>query len=412
MTTIRMNSRRAMPHVAIAALAVNQPSAVVSFPRNEADPVQRTLNQIGDEISRISGDVRNRVDAASRRIEELETRNRDIEQLLADGAYRGGRFGGGGSSESPGEIFVRSEAFKNFGGSAGRGVVTAVVQAITSASTSAGGMIAPDRRGEIVGLPKRRLTIRGLIAPGTTNSNSVNYVRQTTRTNNAAVVTEGAQKPESVLAWTEADAPVRTIAHWVPVSRQAMDDAPMLQSTIDGELRYGLGVKEEEELLLGSGAGQHIYGIVPQATAYETSRNSTGDTAFDTLAHAIAQSEVALLPATGIVMNNDDLEAIKIIKDGNDRYIGGGPFGPPITTIWGRPVVGTPAMAAGEFLVGAFLDGAQIFDRLDAEVLISSEDRDNFIKNMLTVRAEERLAMAVKRPAAFVHGAFPGGALP
>lgn len=408
MTTIRMNLRRAMPHVAIAALAVNQPRAVVGFPRNEGDPVQRTLHQIGDEISRISGDMRNRVDAAQRRLDDLETRNRDIEQLLADGA-RGGRFGGG-SSESPGEVFVRSEAFKNFGGSAGRGNISAVVQAITSASTSAGGMIAPDRRGEIVGMPKRRLTIRGLIAPGTTNSNSVNYVRQTTRTNNAAVVTEGAQKPELVLAWTEADAPVRTIAHWVPVSRQAMDDAPMLQSTIDGELRYGLSVKEEEELLLGSGAGQHIYGIIPQAAAYETSRDGTGDTAFDTLAHAIAQSEVALLPATGIVLNDNDLESLKIIKDGDDRYIGGGPFGPPITTIWGRPVVGTPAMAAGEFLVGAFLDGAQIFDRLDAEVLVSSEDRDNFIKNMLTVRAEERLAMAVKRPAAFVHGAFPAGA--
>jgi HK97 family phage major capsid protein len=109
------------------------------------------------------------------------------------------------------------------------------------------------------------------------------------------VVTEGAQKPESILAWTEADAPVRTIAHWVPVSRQAMDDAPMLRSTIDGELRYGLNVKEEEELLLGSGAGQHIHGIVPQATAYETSRDGTGDTAFDTIAHAIAQSEAALL---------------------------------------------------------------------------------------------------------------------
>ncbi|MGY8706995.1 phage major capsid protein [Bradyrhizobium sp. 18BD] len=352
--------------------------------------------------------MRNQVSETQRRVAELETRNRDVEQLLAD-AGRGGRFGGG-ASESPGEIFVRSEAFKNFGGSAGRGNISAVVQAITSASTSAGGMIAPDRRSEIVGLPKRRLTIRGLIAPGTTSSNSVNYVRQSTRTNNAAVVTEGAQKPESVLAWIEADAPVRTIAHWVPVSRQAMDDAPMLQSTIDGELRYGLSVKEEEELLLGSGAGQHIFGIIPQATAYETSRNGTGDTAFDTLAHAIAQSEVALLPATGIVMNNNDLESLKIIKDGEDRYIGGGPFGPPITTIWGRPVVGTPAMAAGEFLVGAFLDGAQIFDRLDAEVLVSSEDRDNFIKNMLTVRAEERLAMAVKRPAAFVHGAFAAGA--
>ncbi|MET4214377.1 phage major capsid protein [Bradyrhizobium sp. LA2.1] len=408
MTTIRMNSRRAMPHAAITALAVNKPRSVVGFPRNEADPVQRVLGELRTQLDRITGDVSGRVDAASRRLEDLETRNRDIEQLLADGA-RGGRFGGG-SNESPGEIFIRSEAFKSFGGSAGRGNISAVVQAITSASTSAGGMIAPDRRGEIVGLPKRRLTIRGLIAPGTTNSNNVNYVRQTTRTNNAAVVTEGAQKPESGLAWTEADAPVRTIAHWVPVSRQAMDDAPMLQSTIDGELRYGLSVKEEEELLLGSGAGQHIYGIIPQATAYETGRNGTGDTAFDTLAHAIAQSEVALLPATGIVMNNNDLESLKIIKDGDDRYIGGGPFGPPITTIWGRPAVGTPAMAAGEFLVGAFLDGAQIFDRLDAEVLVSSEDRDNFIKNMLTVRAEERLAMAVKRPAAFVHGAFPAGA--
>jgi HK97 family phage major capsid protein len=401
-----MNSRRALPHAAIAALALNQPRSVVAFPRNEADPVQRAIHQIGDEVSRIGGDVRNRIEAAQRRIEELETRNRDIEQLLADGG-RGGRFGGSGSTESPGEIFVRSEAFKNFGGSAGRGVVSAVVQAITSASTSAGAMIAPDQRSEIVGLPKRRLTVRGLLAPGNTNSNSIRYARQTTRTNNAAVVTEGAEKPESVLAWEEDDAPVRTIAHWVPVSRQALDDAPMLQSTIDGELRYGLSLAEETELLLGSGSGQHIYGIIPQATAYETSRDSTGDTAFDTLAHAIAQSEVALLPATGIVMNNDDLEAIKIIKDGNDRYIGGGPFGPPITTIWGRPVVGTPAMAAGEFLVGAFLDGAQIFDRLDAEVLVSSEDRDNFIKNMLTVRAEERLAMAVKRPAAFVHGSFP-----
>ncbi|MDA9425671.1 hypothetical protein XH97_26585 [Bradyrhizobium sp. CCBAU 53380] len=402
-----MNSRR-VPHIALAALAANRPSAIIGALRSEADPVQRVLNQIGNEVGRISADMRNRVDAAQRRIGELETRNRDIEQALADGLRLGSR--GGGSSESPGEMFVRSEAFKNFGGSAGRGVVTAVVQAITSASTSAGGMIAPDRRGEIVGQAKRRLTIRGLIAPGTTNSNSVNYVLQTTRTNNAAVVTEGSQKPESVYAWTEADAPVRTIAHWVPVSRQAMDDAPMLQSTIDGELRYGLSVKEEEELLLGSGAGQHIHGIIPQATAYETSRTGTGDTAFDTLAHAIAQSEVALLPATGIVMNNNDLESLKIIKDGDDRYIGGGPFGPPITTIWGRPVVGTPAMAAGEFLVGAFLDGAQIFDRLDAEVLVSSEDRDNFIKNMLTVRAEERLAMAVKRPAAFVHGAFPAGA--
>lgn len=407
MTTFRLNSRRAMPRVAIAALAAARPAAVLGSVRAEVDDpavVQRMLTEVNAQLTRISEDSRRRVD-------ELEMRNRDLEQRFAD-AERTGRFTGSGSVDSPGEVFVRSEAFKKFGGSAGRGQVSSVVQAITSFSTSAGGMIVPDRRPEVVGMPKRRLTVRALLAPGNTQSNSISFVRQTTRTNNAAVVTEGAQKPESVLAWVEADAPVRTIAHWVPVSRQAMDDALMLQSTIDGELRYGLQVTEEQELLLGSGAGQHIFGIVPQATAYDTGRDGTGDTAFDTLAHAIAQSEAALLPATGIVMNNDDLESLKVIKDENGRYIGGGPFGPPITTIWGRPVVGTPAMSQGHFLAGAFLDGAQIFDRLDAEVMVSSEDRDNFIKNMLTVRAEERLALAVKRPAAFVYGSFPAQALP
>lgn len=76
-----------------------------------------------------------------------------------------------------------------------------------------------------------------------------------------------------------------------------------------------------------------------------------GDSRFDTLAHALAQSEVALLPATGIAMNVDDLEKLKTIKDGDGRYIGGGPFGPPITSIWGRPTVGTPAIPAGSFLL-------------------------------------------------------------
>lgn len=404
MTAIRLNSRRAIPHAALASLAINRPHAIIGSVRAEADPadqITRMLAQVQSELGRITGKVTNR-------LEEIEIRQRDFEQTFSDRIRQGG---GGDAIASPGEIFVRSDAFKNFGGSAGRGNISAVVQAITSGSTSAGGMIASDHRREIVGLPKRRLTVRGLLAPGSTNSNNINYVRQTTRTNNAAVVTEGAQKPESVLAWAEADAPVRTIAHWVPVSRQAMDDAPMLQSTIDGELRYGLSLKEEEQLLSGSGVGQNIFGIIPQATDYETSRDGTSDTAFDTLAHAIAQCEVALLPATGIVMNLDDLETLKTIKDSEGRYIGGGPFGPPITTIWGRPVVGTPAMSAGDFLVGAFLDGAQVFDRLDAEVLISSEDRDNFVKNMLTVRAEERLAMAVKRPAAFVYGEFPADAL-
>jgi Phage capsid family len=187
------------------------------------------------------------------------------------------------------------------------------------------------------------------------------------------------------------------------LSRQLVDDAPMLQSSIDGEMRYGLSLAEERELIFGDGTAQHILGIVPQATAYETARNVVGDTKFDTLAHAIAQSIVALLPATGIVMNINDLEALKLIKNTLGNYIGGdagGPFGPPIRSIWGLPVVGTPIMAAGQFLVGAYADGSQIFDRMGATLMISTENEDDFVRNLATFLVEERLR---------VHGPPPAG---
>jgi HK97 family phage major capsid protein len=279
---------------------------------------------------------------------------------------------------------------------------------ITSAPASGGAVAFIDRRNsDPTMLPRQRLTIRDLVAPGSTAGNLVQYPRQTVRNLNANVVSEGALKPESEIAFEMVDAPTRTIAHHTKASRQVWDDAPLLKSAVDGELTYGLQIKEEQELLFGDNTGQHLHGIIPQATAYETGRNAVGDTRFDTLAHALAQSEVALLPATGVVLNNDDLEALKVIKDSEGRYIGGGPFGPPITSIWGRPAVGTPAIDAGEFLVGAFRDGAQVFDRETVNVMISSENEDDFIRNLLTVLCEERLAFAVRRPQAFVHGEFP-----
>lgn len=348
--------------------------------------------------------VKDSLTKVSTKQDEFNDRMIAIEQKMA--GRRGSTGGDNGVVDTPGSMVARSDEFKSFGGSHKRGKFAVNVKTITSASNSAGAMIAPDKRSEVVMLAKQRLTIRDLVAPGNTESNSVQYPRQTLRTNAAAVVAEGTKKPESSFAFELKDAPVRTIAHWTKASRQAMDDAPMLQSTIDGELRYGLQLAEEMELLFGDGTGQHILGIMPQAEDYDTDRNQTGDTMFDIIAHALAQAEVALLPATGIVLNTDDLEAMKIIKDDDGRYIGGGPFGPPITSLWGRPVVGTPNMPNGEFLVGAFRDGAQIFDRWDAQVLISTENEDDFVKNLLTILAEQRLALAVKRPAAFIRGEF------
>jgi HK97 family phage major capsid protein len=339
--------------------------------------------------------------------EEITARLMEVEQALAS-SRRGGGGGDHVYSDSPGSRAVATEEFKGLRNMRQGQVITMQVKNITSSPTSAGALAPPDRSVDPVMMVRRPLTIRNLLTAVQTTSGSIEYPRQTVRTNNAAVVTEGSEKPESDIAFELVTVPVRTIAHWVRQSKQIMDDAPRLQSVIDGELRYGLQLTEEAEILEGDGTGVHIHGIIPQADAYDPSRSQDGDTMIDVIAHAIAQAKVALLPATGIVMNDDDVEFLKVIKNSNGDYILGGPAAGPLTSLWGVPLVGTPAMTQGEFLVGAFRDGAKLHDRMDATVLVSSEDGDNFRKNLVTVLAEERTALEVTRPQAFIYGEFGG----
>lgn len=342
--------------------------------------------------------------ASGRSVEDIRARLTEVEQHLASG-NRGG--GGGGEYQSPGAIVTASNEFKSFGGSLKRGKMSIPVNTITTGTGSAGALISPDRRPDIVMLPQQRLVVRDLLTQLKTTSSSIEYPRQTVRTMGAAVVTEGATKPQSTIEFELKTVPVRTIAHWTKASKQALDDAPMLQGTIDSELKYGLKLKEEDELLFGDGTGQHLLGIVTQATPYNSAFSVEAQTKFDILLKAIAQAEEALLPASGIVLNNLDLAQMRTIKNAQEDYIvSGGPFSGPITSIWGLPVVGTPSMDQGDFLVGAFKDGAAIYDRWDAQILVSTENEDDFVRNLCTVLGEERLALAVKRPAAFISGSF------
>ena len=434
---------RIMPQVCLAALLASRPSAVVGSIRNEVDAgklegllteVKSELKRVGDDVKRTAEDALNQSKDAGKvsaevkakadelltmqaklndaqnklegKIEALETRNTDLEQKLAS-SRRGG--GGADAAKSLGQMVAESEEVKNFVERSGaKGAVRIVVQnAITSATGSGGDLIIPQRDTEIVGIPRRQMTVRQLLQVGRTTSNSIEYARQLARTNAAAVVAETAQKPESNYTWTLDDAPVRTIAHWVPVSRQAMDDIPQLQSEIDGELRYGLDLAEELELLKGDGTGQHLHGLVPQATAYaDQGIVVTSPTKIDVLRLALLQASLAEYSADGIVLNPVDWADMELTKDGENRYIFANVIQMAGPQLWGRPVVATQAMDVDEFLTGAFRMAAKIWDRMDTEVLISSEDRDNFIKNMLTVRAEKRLALAVKRSAALVTGDF------
>lgn len=278
----------------------------------------------------------------------------------------------------------------------------------TDADGSAGDWVVEQRVGPVPGV-ERRLTIRDLLMPGRTSSSSIQYPKETGFTNSADTHTEtaGTAKPQSEIKFDLVTATVTTIAHWVLATRQILDDAPMLQSYIDGRLRYGLKLVEEDQLLNGGGTGTDLNGVYTQATASTANLGIVATpTKIDVLRYAMLQASLAEFPANGIVIHPTDWAGIETTKDTAGAYIIGNPQDSAQPRLWGLPVVATQAMALDKFLVGSFGMGAQIFDRSDASVQISTEDDTNFRKNLVTILCEERLALAVYRPEAFVKGDF------
>lgn len=357
------------------------------------------------ELGKIKDETKGELEKAAKAGEELAARMAEVEQIIAKLRDANPT---PAARKSLGATVVEDEKVKSFL-EAGGGKVRVGVKAITSMTSGDGGagdLIVPTRVPGIIRAPDRAMTIRDLLSVGRTTSNSIEYVQETGFTNMARPVEEGGLKPESSLSFDLQTSPVRTIAHWMQASKQVLADVPALQSYIDTRLRFGLELEEEEQLLAGDGTGQNLLGIIPQATPFDEARRRVGDTRIDIVRRAMTQVRLAEYRASAIVMHPSDWEEIELTKDANQRYIWANPSGLLGPTLWGLPVIDTTAVEEGEFLVGNFLMAAQIWDREDANVEISTEDRDNFVKNMVTIRAEERLALTVFRPEAIVYGDF------
>lgn len=310
-----------------------------------------------------------------------------------------------------GELFTASKQWTDFvarGGAAKTASEAFKVKAITSIAGGAAG-IWSDRLPGVIEEPLRPLSIRSLLPIGRTSTNLIEWIRENVFTSNADVVSEGTLKPESNITYERKNTPVTTIAHFIMATRQVLADFPMLASLINGRLRVGLGIAEENEILLGDGTGEHLLGLIPQATDYTIALNKPNDTMIDTIRHAMLQVQLAYYPSSGIVMSPTDWHNLELTKDNENRYLMASPSSRTPPMLWGLPVVASHAMTQGGFLVGAFSLAATLWDREDASVAVSTEDRDNFVKNMVSILCEERLALTVERPRAFVYGNFPIG---
>lgn len=278
-------------------------------------------------------------------------------------------------------------------------------------ATGASQPLVPAHRTEFIAPAERRFYMRSLIPASPTSSNVIEFASEASFTNNARPQGdvsptgsgEGELKAESAMTFTLSSANVVTIGHWIPASRQVLSDAKMLQAHLNHRLLYGLKLKEETDILTGTGGANTLNGLNNQATAYN--RGSTNDTMLDTLLKAILQVSLSDYEASGFVLNPVNwVESVLTAKDTTNRYIFADPHNMERPRVWGLPVVATNTMTAGRFLAGAFDMAAQIWDREDATVRVSENVNDHFIRNMVAILVEERIALTVYRPLALVYG--------
>jgi len=397
----------------------------------------------GDEP--LSADLKKTVIDLNKKIEEKEVAAKELlEQVeMQEGASRratdyktpangmvhgnGKENGGGKTSKADaiatlGELFTGNKDFKDYLGhimpngnlAKGTRVHSPAVQVgslktlITGvSSTSAGALVVNDRLNLIdAGTFGRPLTIRQLVTNGTTGSDTVEYVRQGTHTNNAAAVAEATAtsggsgaKPESAMALSVVTENVKTIAHWVPATRRALADAGQLRTLIDNFLRYGIEEELEDQMIAGSGSGQNFSGVL-NATGITTQAFAT-DVLTTTRKGRTKVRVTGRARATAFVMHPNDWEAIDLLQDNENRYYYGGPSQMGSPTLWGLPVVESEAMTEG-YTVVADWRLAILWERMQTVISMSNSHSDFFIRNLVAVLAEYRAAFALIRPKAFV----------
>jgi HK97 family phage major capsid protein len=252
-------------------------------------------------------------------------------------------------------------------------------------------------------VPGRKLHIRDLLPVGTTTSNTIWMPYESATTNGIARVAENAAKPQSDFTPAVTKWPVEKIATWIKFSEEILEDMPMFTSYLTTRWLELLKQAEDNKLLYGSGSSD-IKGLTVAAAAYVDVLGSAAVDKWMILDAAVTQCQVANYNPNLILLHPTDAMKLRQTRSTTYEFINR-PDGSPIV-INGATVVVTPAMTAGDFLIGDFAMGAQIWDRKSANITLYDQDGDNVRYNLITAVIEERLALVTYSSTAFVFGDF------
>ena len=361
--------------------------------------IKTALDKIDADLAKLQTKHTETIAAAQQRLDAIEEKQR---QRPAEAQ----------PPKSIGQQFTEDAGFLAFVKQGGRGSYTAQVKGPLFEKKDITGLsrLLPELiPGVFVG-GRAPIGVRTLIPQGRTTAGAVQFVVETSFTNLAAPVAEGAAKPKSDKVFTPATLPVETIAHYFKVSRQSFDDLPFIAAQIEANGIQGVQKAEDNQLVNGTGVSPLLKGFLPAIGAATAA--AAGSTLVDAIGIAIFELAAAGFMCDGTVVNPADWGAVAMKKNSQGNYLFANPIDfSPVGRIWGTRLVQTSSITAGVFFTGAFQANSLLLDREEVNVQVATQNEDDFIKNLVTILVEERVVLIIGTPAAFKEGVVPAAVI-
>lgn len=366
--------------------------------------IEQMANKADEEVKSV-GKLSTETKSA---LDNLGVQQRELAERLAVLEQKGVTIVEGTSpSDSWGSQFVKSDFYSAFvGGNSQKARVEVKTTTVGSDAT-----VAPDRRPGVVAAASAALNIESLFTSLPTTSNAIEFTRELAFTNQAAETAEGVIKPESDITFELATAPVATVAHWLKITRQLAMDNQALAAYINTRMVYGVNKRVDTQLVVGNGTVPNIKGFMTSgnyvAHGYAALDLGSVLPKFVMIRRVIGDMKAAGYVPNAIVLHPVDwaiMETELLTTEAGKvpfKYDESG-----VPRLFGLPITEAVGMTLGDFAVGSFNEAGSIYNREGVVVELSESDDKNFQQNLVTIRAERRLALAIEVPAAIRGGSL------